>query len=585
MRSNLCSSFQATVESLTQDPADSGHSVLAKAASNLEIARHYTLGSTTVDDGQRLLVKRRAQCLGYPLHCHAVTGGLAMLRTIAALLLFLSILSSRAAVAETSPPAKPIVESALLALVRDLEVKAVQQSKGDKTAYFPQGPIDPALGKLGRPTEAFLSAPVEAQGLFNFTAGVNHEYGSSQWTISTTDDGRIVSYSYIIRESIAGAQAVKPDFTWQGDTWKLYGRPDLMHELTHGPGPNNDLQRIFPPTPPAVDPRIVEFLYATTRQATLNSPVERVVYGGDRGPLTFGAVSVRVPEDHKIGHIELPSSWKLFGITLHTETPSADKHFIIKRVAPLTTDQFETSVREKGAQSALVFVHGFDNSFDDSVYRAAQIFWDLQYNGLPVLFTWASRAELSPTGYNYDKESARLAEDSFVELLKKLRNLGVEQVNVIAHSMGNFVVVDALANYAQTTDPVQIAKLVMAAPDIDRNVFEQSAPKAKAIVAGMTLYASSADLAMKASRELAGGIPRAGDVPHEGPIVLPNIETIDVTAVGDEFLGVNHDTFAASRNVIDDIAALLHGTSPPRLNQIRQVPDPPSTMRYWRFVP
>ena len=70
--------------------------------------------------------------------------------------------------------------------------------------------------------------------------------------------------------------------------------------------------------------------------------------------------------------------------------------------------------------------------------------------------------------------------------------------------------------------------------------------------------------------------PERGIAPAEGPIVLPNIETIDVTAVGDEFLGVNHDTFAASRDVIEDIAVLLRGNqAPPRLSQIRQVPDHP----------
>jgi esterase/lipase superfamily enzyme len=509
-----------------------------------------------------------------------------MRHALAVLFVFFSTLSvgSEVTRAQTLPPAEGIVRSALMALIRDLQVKAVQQSQGDKTAYFPQGPIDPRLGTLGNPKEVLLSNAVESQGLFNFTAGVNHEYGSSQWTVSTTEDGRIVSYSFVVRESISGTKS-GPHYGWEGDAWRLYTKPL-----------NSDTGEIFtqknshvfaalqPPSPPVVDPRVVEFLFATTRQAMLNSPIERVVYTGERGPLTFGAVSVRVPDDHRIGHIELPSSWKIFGITLHTEAPNADKHFIIKRVAPLTADAFETSVREKGAKTALVFVHGFNTSFDDSVYRAAQIFWDLQYKGLPVLFAWASRGD--ETDYLYDQQSAKLAEDSFVELLKKLRSLGVGQVNVIAHSMGNYVAVDALANYAQTTDPVQIAKLVMAAPDVDRNVFEQIAPKAKAIVGGMTLYASSADLAMKVSRGLAGGIPRAGDVPQEGPVVLPDIETIDVTAVGDEFLGVNHDTFAASRDVIEDIAALLHGNQPPpRLSQIRQVPDPPSAVRYWKFIP
>ena len=271
---------------------------------------------------------------------------------------------------------------------------------------------------------------------------------------------------------------------------------------------------MFAPAPPLVDPRVVEFLFATTRQAVLKSPVEGVVYTGDRGPLSFGAASVRIPEDHKIGHIELPSSWKIFGISLYTQTTNEDKHFIIKRVTPLTVDTFGANVREKGAKSALVFVHGFNNSFDDSVCTAAQFFWDLQYQGLPVLFTWASRGD--KTDYTYDKESANLAREAFIELLKKLHSLGIEQVNVIAHSMGNLITVDALANYAQTSDPVQIARLVIAAPDVDRDVFEQLAPKAKAIVAGMTLYASSADLAMTVSRRLAGGIPRAGDRARRG---------------------------------------------------------------------
>jgi hypothetical protein len=70
----------------------------------------------------------------------------------------------------------------------------------------------------------------------------------------------------------------------------------------------------------------------------------------------------------------------------------------------------------------------------------------------------------------------------------------------------------------------------------------------------LTLYASSADRTMTFSRSLAGGIARAGDVPAGGPIVFPNLETIDVTAVGDDIFGLNHNVFAPSREVLHDIS-------------------------------
>ena len=512
-----------------------------------------------------------------------ILGAIDMRYILVALLIFLSAFRLESARADMSapsevavkplPPDNAIVKSALEALIRDLQAKAVRQKQGDKTVDFSEGPIDPQLASLGVIKNVFLSDPIEAKGLFNFTAGVTHQSGESRWTLSTTDDGRIVAYTFITKPADLHA--------WNSNTffmWPPRGAAEIFAQTYSHVDTAMETQ-----SPPKVDPRTVEFLFATTRKAAPGSPVDKVEYTGDRAPLTFGAVSVRIPEDHKTGHIELPSSWKLFGFSLYTETPNEDKHFIIKNVVQLTGDEFSAGVREKGAKSALVFVHGFNNSFDDSVYRAAQVFWDLQYHGLPILFTWASRGDT--LDYGYDKESANLARDSFIDLIKDLHALGIEQIYVIAHSMGNLIAVDALANYAQTSDPVQIARLVMAAPDVDRNVFEQSAPKAKTIVGGMTLYASSADLAMKVSRGLAGGIPRAGDVPDEGPIVLPNIETIDVTNVGDDVLGMNHDTFAASRDVMEDIAALLSNKAPPpRPAQIRQVPDPPAAVRYWQFA-
>ena len=85
---------------------------------------------------------------------------------------------------------------------------------------------------------------------------------------------------------------------------------------------------------------------------------------------------------------------------------------------------------------------------------------------------------------------------------------------------------DALANEALSASPVAISDLMMAAPDVDKNEFIQEVPKIKTVCNRMTLYASSADKALALSKAIVGGIPRAGDVPREGPIVLPGLETI-----------------------------------------------------------
>jgi esterase/lipase superfamily enzyme len=477
--------------------------------------------------------------------------------------------------ARAPPTLDTTVAQSLLSLIVDLQTKIDRQGAGGQSAFFPQGPINPALKSVGRPIEILLSDPVAAQGLLNFNGRVIHENGTSEWNLSAFITGQIVTYAFAI------SQVGSPTLPSGGPQGQIFG----VDRPAFGP-------RSGPPTPPVitaplaapvVDPRVVEFLFASTRQQIVRSPTESIAYSGERGPLTFGAASVRIPDDHKIGRIELPASWRLFGLTL-SSAPNEHEHFIIKRVVPISEDTFGQVVRAKGANTALVFVHGFNTSFEDALYRNAQIIWDLQYSGLSVLFTWASRGDV--ISYVYDKESAYLAREAFIALLQKLkRDYGIEQINVLAHSMGNLIALDALANYAQTSNPIQIVRLMMAAPDVDRDQFNMLAPTAKAIVGGMTLYASSADRTMALSRTLAGGIPRAGDVPADGPIILPNVETIDVTAVGEDIFGLNHNVFAASRDVMEDISALLRlNQPPPRLTQIRAVPGPPSAPRYWRYV-
>lgn len=335
---------------------------------------------------------------------------------------------------------------------------------------------------------------------------------------------------------------------------------------------------------PTISPqdRVVDFLYATTRAR--DTAVETVAFSGQRSrALTYGQASVRIPEDHKIGEITVPSVWKVWGITLSEEKLDEHEHFTIRALKTLTLDEWNESIKARNPKTALIFVHGYNTSFEDALYRNAQIVWDLRYDGLSVLYSWASWG--GTLEYLYDRESAQIGRAGFIEVLRNLKEKhGIESVNVIAHSMGNQVVLDALGSYARTSNPATIGELILAAPDIDRDMFISLIPDVQKIVKGITLYASSADKALQASRQLAG-VLRAGDIGDDGPIVLDNVQTIDVTAMGEEILGLNHNVFAASRNLIDDIRLLLtKGLRPPdqRLSQIR--PFPETAPRYWRFA-
>src|SRR5215217_110150 len=326
-------------------------------------------------------------------------------------------------------------------------------------------------------------------------------------------------------------------------------------------GPPIDITRAPPPpagapmapstTPTPAEQRVVDFLFATSRER--DTSVETIAFTGERAErLSFGAASIRIPEEHKVGEITLPSVWRIWGFTLSEEKPDEQKHFTVRALKVLTADEWSAAINTKNPKSALIFVHGYNTTFEDALYRNAQ-----------------------------------LGRDGFIEVLRILKEKhGIESVNVIAHSMGNQVVLDALSSYARTTNPATIGELILAAPDVDRQMFTHYIPEVQKIVKGITLYASSADKAMAASRQLAGKL-RAGDIGDEGPIILKNMETIDVTAMGEEMLGLNHNVFAASRNLIDDINLILtKGTRPPdqRLRQILPFPDPPNTPRYWRYA-
>jgi elongation factor Tu len=327
----------------------------------------------------------------------------------------------------------------------------------------------------------------------------------------------------------------------------------------------------------------VSLLFVTTRQPS-DDPEE--IFSGERAdPPYFGKANVRIPEVRRLGEIPLPFEIKLFSVTLYKQTADPRKHFILQGCELLEKSDWLEVIRSSGNQEALIFVHGFNVHFIDAVFRCAQIAWDIAYKGIPILFSWASRGAL--LDYGYDRNSALIARSRFVDLLVLLRNTGIEKVHVLAHSMGNFAVLDALATHDHIGRPLGLGEVLMAAPDVDLDQYKDIAPKVRAAAQGMTLYASSMDRAMVVSKKLAGNIPRAGDVLDGGPVLIDRVDAIDVTAVGDDVFGLNHGVFATEKSILNDVKLLLsRGIRPPgdRLAEIRGMPQGQSPSKWWRYV-
>src|SRR6185295_7672214 len=128
--------------------------------------------------------------------------------------------------------------------------------------------------------------------------------------------------------------------------------------------------------------------FATTRKISrLNISDFEVVDGRD-WRLAFGMTRVRVPEGHKAGRVERPLSLGIGRWTLYRGETDDKKHFTIKAKKWMSQDQFVAALNDMPTTSALVFVHGFNTTFEEGMFRLAQIVWDTQYKGAPILFSW-----------------------------------------------------------------------------------------------------------------------------------------------------------------------------------------------------
>ncbi len=302
----------------------------------------------------------------------------------------------------------------------------------------------------------------------------------------------------------------------------------------------------------------VPILVATTRQADGTMPDE--LFNGERGTrMAFADITISIPPDanRQIGEVQWPASIP--------GDPS--REFVSFRTDKIDLATARVRFAERLAKPgvrgrALIFVHGFNNRFDDAVLRFAQIVHDSRAPAVPVLFTWPSRGSIF--AYAYDRESANYSRDALASVLQSLSDSpNVTEIGILAHSMGNWLTLEALRTMSLKNGRVhpKIRDVMLAAPDVDVDVFRTQLSVLGKPAPRMTLFISQDDQALRASRRLWGDLPRLGAIdpkaePYRAELAAAGITVVDLTALktGDSLA---HGKFAESPDVVRFIGARL----------------------------
>lgn len=322
----------------------------------------------------------------------------------------------------------------------------------------------------------------------------------------------------------------------------------------------------------------IEIHYGTDREQL--GPRGAIQQFGDASvSLSLGVCYVSIPHRHKPGCLETPRWWLL-------EHPDPEDHVMLLEAFKLSEDAFIQSIKSAVERSTnkdvFLFIHGYNNSFEDAARRTAQVTYDLGFKGAVAMFAWAAKGGMDH--YLVDHETATLESCNHLATFLKLLSdrFPDSKIHILAHSMGNLVLCRAIEELdRQSRAEPRFGHIVMAAPDVPARVFiGRYAEPLKRHAGSVTVYASSVDLALTISSQwLRRGDPRLGATKPTVTIV----EGID-TVVADDFAKglLNHAYYAEIQSIIHDLVAAIRLGYNPERRCLESVLD--GSGRYWRCV-
>lgn len=283
--------------------------------------------------------------------------------------------------------------------------------------------------------------------------------------------------------------------------------------------------------------KLVSILLATNRAV---DGTQHAAYGKGRGELTYEELTVSVPPGHVPGSIEWSAA----------TAGDPAKSFVVASRRSLDEKAFRHMVASRSTMEgpAVVFVHGYNYTLAEAAFRFAQLASDAANIGTPILFAWPSDAAVA--GYVADRDAVTYARDDLAHVLGVVADARPGgRLVLAAHSMGGWLVMETLRQLRLRGRNAEIARfeVVLAAPDIDVDVFRRQLAVVGPLSPPLTILVSKDDRALHASRKLAGGRIRVGAVDVTDPQLeviakQANVRVIDISSLksGDP---ARHDRF------------------------------------------
>ncbi|QBY02071.1 alpha/beta fold hydrolase [Rhodophyticola sp. CCM32] len=264
--------------------------------------------------------------------------------------------------------------------------------------------------------------------------------------------------------------------------------------------------------------------------------------------LHYARFDVAIPPERESGEV----SWPRHGTDLQAD-------FVVSQADTLTSPgdfraalRREIAARPRGEREVMVFIHGFNSTFADGLYRTAQIRHDLDIPVIPVHYSWPSAGH--PLGYIYDRDSALLARDGLEELLNEIIAAGAEDVGLMAHSLGAEVVMESLRQLrigGQQRVFDRLSGVLLLSPDIDVQIFRSQAARIGELPQPFFIFTSQRDAALRLSARVRGQQNRLGNIESIEDVADLDVTIIDVSEFsGGRGDGLNHATPVSSPAMI-----------------------------------
>ena len=198
--------------------------------------------------------------------------------------------------------------------------------------------------------------------------------------------------------------------------------------------------------------------------------------------------------------------------------------------------------------------------------RAAQMAYDFEFLGAPMVYSWSSKGAVGLMGMQHDQENLQNTVSQLREFVLEAQQKTSGSLHLVAHSMGNRALVEMLKRLTEDPRvPAIVAsrpgrtklfgEIVLAAPDVNQGSFTSvDAAAVQKLADRVSLYVAD-DRALEFARIFSSN-RRIGES-GKGIFVEEGVETINAAGADKEMFSLRHSYPFHVQKVLEDLAAVI----------------------------